>query len=122
MKTLLTFLLVIFFTLTSSAQDISDVKQIGSTIITLTSNGSEIGRRTLNDRESLSGFSTSIVVITYDNRTAICCDQKFKEISRMTLNDGDIVKNVNGDNILIKRSGIVITYDKYFKEVSRRNE
>jgi hypothetical protein len=121
------FLFVIIFMITSlalSAQNIADVKQIGSsTLVTMKSNGAEISRRTLNNYETLSGYSSSIVVITVDKRTAICYDENFKELSRRTLNDGDFVKSVSGENIIIKTSmNVVITYDKNFRELSRRND
>lgn len=123
MKTILFLLLLSIMSLSTFAQDIADVKQEGSsTLITLKSSGAEIARRTLNSSESLAGFSSSIVVIVYDNRTVISYDQNFKEIARLTLNDGDSVKNVSGNNILIRRPGAVITYDKNFKEISRRSE
>jgi hypothetical protein len=41
----------------------------------------------------------------------------------MSLGSGEFVKNVSGNNIIVKRpSGTVITYDKNFREISRRSE
>ena len=55
--------------------------------------------------------------------TIITLKSNGSEISRMSLGSGEFVKNVSGNNIIVKRpSGTVITYDKNFREISRRSE
>jgi hypothetical protein len=64
------------------------------------------------------------VVTRIDSRVRVY-DQNFSEISRMIINiaDGDRVKNVDGNNFIIKRKdGTLITYDKESREISRRYE
>ena len=105
-------------------QDISDVSQSSNGwLIALNEQNNEISRMGISDGDELSGFSSTIIVVTQKNGWVIVYNQKFVEISRMGISDGDRVKNVSGNNIIVKQNnGWVITYDKNFKEISRRGE
>ncbi len=121
------FLLLIACILTISVtygQDISDVSQSSSGLLTvLDSKNNELSRKYISDGDELSGFSSNIIVIKYKSGLVTVLDQKCNEISRMYISDGDKVKNVSGNNFVTRyKSGLVVTYDKKCNEISRRYE
>ena len=121
------FLMLFAFFLTISVtygQDIADVQQRSDrTLIAFDSENREISRMNITEYEDLSGFSSTIIVVTRKDNTVIVYNQEFREISRMNITDNERVKNVSGNNFIIKRKdGTVITYDKDCREISRRNE
>lgn len=92
------FLMLIAFVLTTSVtygQDIADVQQRSDgTLIVFNSENREISRMNITDRDDLSGFSSTIIVVTREDNTVIVYNQESREISRMNISDNERVKNV----------------------------
>ncbi len=120
-------LLVSAFVLTSIlsyAQDISDVSQSSSGLLTVRdAKNNQISSKYISSGDELSGFSSNIIVVKSSSNLVTVYDQKFNQITSKYISDGDRVKNVNGNNIIIKsKSGLVTTYDKKFNQISSRYE
>ena len=124
MKKSLLFSVFTFITILSFGQVISDVTQSGSGRLTVRDEkNNEIASKYISSDDELSGFSSSIIVVTSSNRRVSVYDQKFNEISSKYISGGERVKNVTGNNIIIKyETGRVVTYDKRFNEISHRYE
>jgi len=104
----LSFVLTIVLT---SAQDISDVSQSSSGLLTvLDVNNNQKSSMYISNRDELCGFSSSIIVVKYASGLVVVYNQNFNQISSKYIGDSDRVKNVNGNNVLIKyKSGLVVT-------------
>lgn len=122
MKKLSLLILLFIISFVSLGQDISDVSQSKSGRLTvLDSKNHEISYKYISSGDELSGFSSTIIVITSKSHRVTVYNQKFSEISYKYISDGDYVKNVSGNNIIIKSKGGRITiYDKNFHEISYR--
>ena len=120
MKNLFLLFAFAFTTSLSFSQDIVDVAQYGSSLSVRDAQGHEISNFILGSGE-FCGFSSTIIVLKYGNSVTVY-DQKFRKISDTYIASGATVKNVVGNNIIIKNGKMIITYDKNWKEITSRIE
>lgn len=113
MKTKFLVIMSVFGTFLVSAQDIANVKQIGTgTIIVLRSDSSELARKDFNkSTDKLGGFYNDFIVVTQGSDLVVY-DQNFKKIKANHLLAGQSLYKVVDNRIYIKDNGFIVIRDK----------
>ena len=100
---------------------IANIETRGGQLIVMSLDNREIMRKTLLGGETLMGFSSDVIVIARQGYIS-SYTAEFKMIATMNIYDGDYMRGVIGPNILVYRSrgNYLATYDKNFREITRR--
>ncbi len=119
MKTTFLLTMSFFWTFLVFAQDIANVKQIGTgTIIVLKSDSSELARKDFNkSTDKLGGFYKDFIVVTQGTHLVIY-DQNFKKISDNLLLAGQSFYQVIDGRIYTKDNGFVVIKDKHLQFIN----
>jgi hypothetical protein len=104
-----TIIMILIFSI-ANAQQIGDCRVGSSSIDVFDSNGSYACSINLKSGAELSGFSSSIVVIT-EGSSANVFNCKGQFLSSISLRTGAYVKNVVGNTVLIKDGSMTNVFD-----------